>query len=43
MLATMFLIASPKFITLMLSWLLGVMVVVSLFLLNRRRNKSGEL
>jgi len=42
MLTTMFLIASPKFIALMLSWLLGVTIVVSLFLLNRRRLKSGE-
>lgn len=37
MLSTMFLIASPKFILLMLSWLVGVALVVSLFLYNRRR------
>jgi hypothetical protein len=38
MLATaMFLVASPKFAVLILSWLLGAAIVVSLFLYRRRQ------
>jgi hypothetical protein len=39
---SLFIVASPKFALLMLSWLLGVGLVVSLFLANRRRILKGE-
>lgn len=43
MLATgLFLIASPKFVLLMLCWLLGAALVVGLFLYNRRRILDHE-
>lgn len=43
MLATgLFIVASPKFILLMLSWLLGAALVVGLFLYNRRRILERE-
>jgi hypothetical protein len=42
MLATMFLIPSSDFFSLMLLWLIGVATVVSLFLLNRSRIKHDE-
>lgn len=42
MLATMFLIPSSDFFTLMVCWLFGIATVVSLFLLNRSRIKDRE-
>lgn len=39
---SLFIVASPKFALLMLSWLIGVGLVVSLFLANRRRLLKGD-